>query len=464
MSDLYDEIVNTTPGSGTELREKVESFNTLVNKYAGYFGIDIDTETIDIRAILSAPVDPDTGKNKYNLTNEQMVDLEALLEDNNIEAFDRTLSAIAGESPTSGMSSGQIDQLAYGLSGAIGQTIDPKMIEGLLGTLGIGGLDRSYEPKQGRKRIVIGEDGRPKPDPNNPGAYLMEPFNSHFTKDLHFFINDASSEADIREFQNYLIEHKAVSPDYFLGHEGRHSYLLESAITNIMNWFDTNRSVQQNTQEYSDIMNAEDIFFTGGQYYEYLKKTTGVTDGITQEEESPWAIEFQENMKYFNHAVQEYGKSNELAFTTQRAKAEEALIDQLKLNYKVPSPLQREQEVEDWFMYKLGRRGTKEEIAQWANGIAESYAQNFKEVTQNLLSMQDAHKQEEWAKEYMAGKDTIKSFDEMTDLTTELGIEDPVLREYDEREEAYQKEMDANAAATQKKEIQTMVLRMMLGK
>ena len=39
--------------------------------------------------------------------------------------------------------------------------------------------------------------------------------------------------------------------------------------------------------------------------------------------------------------------------------------------------------------------GTKEEIAQWANGIAESYAQNFKEVTQNLLSMQDAHKQEE---------------------------------------------------------------------
>ena len=64
----------------------------------------------------------------------------------------------------------------------------------------------------------------------------------------------------------------------------------------------------------------------------------------------------------------------------------------------------------------------------------------------------------------MAGKDTIKSFDEMTDLTTELGIEDPVLREYDEREEAYQKEMDANAAATQKKEIQTMVLRMMLGK
>ena len=462
MSDLYDDIVNTTPGSGTDTREKAETFNALVSEFAGVFGVDVETQNVDFRDIIDSPVDPEKGVNEYGLTQSQLDELKIHEENDNVEAARAVLDGISKVNQGGGenLSPGQIAQVTYQLQGA-GVNIDESTLAAVLGGVMGDDLDRKYESQQGRMVTEIGPDGKLVPDPENPGAYKQIPFASHFTKQPHFFINNLSSEDDIEEFQRYLIENKAVAPDYFVGTEGKYSLALEQAVVQVMSWFDANQYLSPNSQEYKNIMSGDPIFFTESQYYEW--STRGVP-GTADFEESPWAKEFDQNMKLFDHAVREYVKLIGEQFTLQEAKEKEAFIDSLKQNYQVPSPIQRQEEVEDWFMQKLGRKGTKAEITEWANGIAESYASNFQELANNLYGMTEAYKSEQWAQDYLAGRSPIKSWDEMTDISAELAVEDPMLREYEEREEAYETEIDAHQAGARKKELQTMVLRMMLGK
>ena len=79
--------------------------------------------------------------------------------------------------------------------------------------------------------------------------------------------------------------------------------------------------------------------------------------------------------------------------------------------------------------------------------------------------MQEANKAEQWAQDYLSTNQApIKSFDEMTDLSAELAVEDPMIREREERESEYGTEIKAHDMGALKKKQQTAVLRMMLGK
>lgn len=453
------DIANVTVGTGNEAERKKkeqENFNVLVEEFAAFLGIDLETENIDFRTIIRSPVDEDTGVNEYGLTQSNIDELLEYEDEVNIDAARNALKVLSARSSNANpLSASQTESIAN----AIG--MDVGTFESIMGNVLGGNLDRAYESQQGRMVIDYDTGGKKVPDPENPGAYKMVPFTSHFTKPIHFFINDESSEDDITEFQQYLIRNNVVSPDYFVGTEGEHSLALEGAITEIMQWFDANYSFRENAPGWNKIMEQDQIFFTEGQYYEWDQKYNSGTNF----EESPWAKEFQENLKLFDEAVQLYGTQNKELYTLEKARQEEAIIDQLKQSYSVPSPLQREQEVEEWFINKLGRRASENEITEWANGIAESYSSTFKNIASNLLAMQEANKAEQWAQDYLSTNQApIKSFDEMTDLSAELAVEDPMLREREERESEYGTEIKAHDMGALKKKQQTAVLRMMLGK
>ena len=288
------DIANVTVGTGNEAERKKkeqENFNVLVEEFAAFLGIDLETENIDFRTIIRSPVDEDTGVNEYGLTQSNIDELLEYEDEVNIDAARNALKVLSARSSNANpLSASQTESIAN----AIG--MDVGTFESIMGNVLGGNLDRAYESQQGRMVIDYDTGGKKVPDPENPGAYKMVPFTSHFTKPIHFFINDESSEDDITEFQQYLIRNNVVSPDYFVGTEGEHSLALEGAITEIMQWFDANYSFRENAPGWNKIMEQDQIFFTEGQYYEWDQKYNSGTNF----EESPWAKEFQENLKLFD--------------------------------------------------------------------------------------------------------------------------------------------------------------------
>ena len=163
MSDLYDEIVNTTPGSGDELREKAETFNALVNEFAGVFGVDVETQNVDFRDILGSPVDPEKGVNEYGLTQSQLDELKTHEENNNLDAARAVLKGISqNQGQGELLSPGEINAVVYHLQGQ-GVNIDANTLGLALGGIG-GELERKYETDQGRMVTEIGPDGKAVPD------------------------------------------------------------------------------------------------------------------------------------------------------------------------------------------------------------------------------------------------------------------------------------------------------------
>ena len=454
MSEKFD-ASNITVSTGNQAQEQINDFNGLVDLFSAVFGVDPVTENVDFRQIIDAPVEEGKTTNKYGLTQSEIEELKIAFDNDNILAATAILKL---KSQSQGVGPGNLskDTITY-IGQALGQGLTTDEI---LANLNMsGGLDRGYESKEGRMVTEIGPDGKPVPDPENPGAYKQKPFTSHFTKQVQFFINDLSTQEDIELFQNYLVANNIVSPEYWVGTEGEYSLALESAVTEIMAWFDANRYIDPNSTEMATILNDEMKFFTSNQYYEWQSRGVPGVDF----EESPWAQDFEKNLKLFNHAVQEYGKYNTEVFDLAKARSKEQFIENLKKNYQVPSPMQRQEDVKDWFRWKLGREATPSEVRQWANSIAQDYSDNFREVSSNLWAMTESAKSEQWQADYLAGKPP-PSFNQMTSLQNELAVEDPMAVQYADREQAYFKEIAAHEAGKRKKEVQSMVLRMMFGR
>ena len=86
-------------------------------------------------------------------------------------------------------------------------------------------------------------------------------------------------------------------------------------------------------------------------------------------------------------------------------------------------------------------------------------------MSTNLVALQKGVQAEDWAKEYLGNfpQAPLKSFEDMTDISAELGVEDPYLRSKEQFEQTYSKEMKAHEMGALKKKQQTAILKMMLG-
>tara|TARA_R100000808_G_C2155005_1_gene166606 strand:+ start:7401 stop:8774 length:1374 start_codon:yes stop_codon:yes gene_type:complete len=449
-----------TTQQASEAAKQQEAFNQLVAQFAGLFGIDEET-IVDFYTVINAPVDPDTGLNKYNLTKANVDALKKYFdpENYNYEAAQELLTSIS----TVGTTGIEVQQLEQAVT--IGLNNPSLGINEILQMVGVSSAqDRARDAKAGRMVPDYDEAGNLIPD--GKGGYKMKPFAGHFSEDYHYLINSLSGEQDIIDFQNYLIENKVVDPAFFLGSEGQYSSQLEGAVVMIMNWMDQNRYIGKNTDEWNSIMSSDPVFFTESQFYDYdsINQSIIAGDGLSSEVEANWRSK-QENLKLFNYAVQEFSKLRETELLQQRNVLESEIINELKKTYRVASPIQRKELVDDWFFQKLGRKGTQEEINDWANEIAVSLSTTFKETASNLLALQEAVQAESWAKDYLGNfpQAPLKSFEDMTDISDELSLEDPYLRSREKFEQTYGKEMKAHEMGALKKKQQTAVLKMMLG-
>ena len=305
-------ITSTTQGKSETAAEK-EKFDSLVAQFSALFGIDEET-IVDFYTVVNAPVDPETGLNKYNLTKANVDVLRKYFdpEDYNYAAAQELLNSISNTSTTDKITSNELNQVVSLVQ--LGHDVNS-----IADILGFGSAqDRARNAKAGRMVPDYDEAGNLIPD--GKGGYKMKPFAGHFSEDYHYIINSLSGEQDIIDFQNYLIENKVVDPAFFLGSEGQYSSQLT---------------------------------------------------GVSAEVEANWRSK-QENLKLFNYAVQEFSKLKETEALQQRNILTSEVINNLKKTYRVASPIQRKELVDDWFFQKLGRKGTKEEITEWANEIAES--------------------------------------------------------------------------------------------
>ena len=108
------------------------------------------------------------------------------------------------------------------------------------------------------------------------------------------------------------------------------------------------------------------------------------------------------------------------------------------------TPLQREDEVESWFQQKLGRKGSKREIEEWANNIALNYSSVFQKLVKDVQGLQADMGLRDWETAYLASfgneEDTEmkkKSFNDMTDISAQLAQEDPLLQAEDRFDDIY---------------------------
>ena len=150
--------------------------------------------------------------------------------------------------------------------------------------------------------------------------------------------------------------------------------------------------------------------------------------------------------------------------------ADEALINQLKSQYKVMTPLEREDEVESWFQQKLGRKGSKREIEEWANNIALNYSSVFRKLVKDMQGLQADMGLRDWETAYLASfgneEDTEmkkKTFNDMTDISAQLAQEDPLLQAEDRFDDIYAEQMESYEIGKKSIQEDADILRMIYG-
>lgn len=442
--------------SSANVNYSISELNELVKKYAAQFGID-EASGVQMMMILNDTEFDKNGYNKYGLTAADITDLQELIdEQKDISTIDLKLELIfskkaRGKLDTDGMDEDTFRNAATDyLSGAIGWEDLLTKVEGL------GGLPRDYKPQTGRK-VPVYENGKMVME---NGVPKMHTFTTHFSTDYHYIMNSMTDYDDIKNFQIYLIENNIVPPETFLGTEGEYSEALEGAIVSVMNWLDKNWAIEEGNPLWNEIMAGDYIFFNKMQYNDYTTDANGVPVP------SPEGLKKSQEMKLFNWAIQEmnkdYQKFNQYATQMEDAK----LIANLKSQYKVLTPLQREDQVESWFKSVGINNPTQEQIDEWANNIALNYASVFKNLFRDMKSLQEDLGLRDWEANYLAnfgGSLVGTPFAEMTDISTQLAQEDALLQSKEQWEQEYAGQIEAYEMGEKALKDEAAIIRMLYG-
>ena len=436
----------------------LDELDELVKKYAGLLGIDASSG-VQFLQILSERNFNDNGLNKYNLTETNIKELQQAIDDNEKAAYiDLLLKNIFNsrkqpENYNTPDKSGA--EMLYGLFAA-GNTLEES-----LSIMGIGDdLDREYDSGAGRK-VPVYENGKQKFENGTP---VFKSFETHFSTDFHYFMNSLTDSGEIEQFQKYLIENRVVPPSTFLGTEGEYSSALEAAVVSIMTYIDQEHYIAEGTEQWNQIMNDDPVFFTSSQASDYTMDAQGLP--VATEE----GLRRTQELKLFNWGIQEISKDYEKFAAYEEQMADEALINQLKSQYQVMTPLQREDEVESWFQQKLGRKGSKREIEEWANNIALNYSSVFKKLVKDVQGLQADMGLRDWETAYLASfgneEDTEmkkKTFNDMTDISAQLAQEDPLLQAEDRFDDIYAEQMESYEIGKKSIQEDADILRMIYG-
>lgn len=438
---------------------RLENLNNLVKQYASQLGLD-ETSGEQLFEILGNTDFDKNGLNKYNLSETIIKEINKAIEDGESASYIDLLMK------------GHFQQLANSKTVDANQVTQDSFQEAMsvyaatgdwmqaVAVLGNDQLDRAYKPGNFTRKVPVYENGKPKFE---NGVPVTQVFTGHFSNDYHFLINSLSDPGDIKNFQRYLIENNIVAPDTFIGSEGQYSSALEAAVVSVMNYLDTEFYIAPGTPEWNQIMDRDTVFFSLEQAENYTLGPDGYPipnpDAVTKDQEA----------KLFAFAVEEMSKDFEKFSAYQEAQADEALINQLKAQYQVLSPLQREDQVEEWFRTKLGRKGSKKEIEDWANNIALNYSSVFKQLVKDYQNLQSASSLGDWEKSYLSafGQNyndmKYKSFDEMTDLSAQLAQEDALLQAESQFEKSYGEQIESFEIGKKSIQEDIDILRMMYG-
>ena len=432
----------------------ISELNELVKKYANQLGLD-KASGVQMMMILNDTEFDNDGYNKYGLTSADITELNALIDEQaDISTIDLKLQLIFTNKAKEGLDTTTMDEGTF--MNAIEMYNNGSSWADILATAGLGDLDRQYDPKTGRK-VPVYEDGKPVME---NGVPKMKVFKTHFSTDYHYIMNSMTDEDDIRDFQIYLVKNNIVPPETFLGTESEYSEALEGAIVSVMNWLDKNYAIEEGTDLWNEIMAGDYVFFNKTQYSDYKTDENGVpvpsAEGLKKSQE----------MKLFNWAIQEmnkdYQKFNQYATQMEDAK----LMANLKSQYKVLTPLQREDQVESWFKSVGINNPTQSQIDEWANNIALNYASVFKNLYRDMKSLQEDLGLRDWEANYLSnfgGSLTNTPFSEFADISTQLAQEDAVLQSKDQWEQEYAGQIEAYEMGEKSLKDEAAIIRMLYG-
>ena len=434
----------------------LEDLDAIVKKYASALGIE-SASGVQFLELLADNNFNDAGFNKYNLTESDIRLLqEAVNTKKGADYIDLLMQNLLSKNQP-GIDTSAISQDEF--TNLLQQFANGVPLVDILEQAGYDNLDRDYESNAGRM-VPVYENGQPVMENGTP---KMKPFKSHFSEDFHFVINSLSEESEILDFQRYLIENRVVSPNTFIGSEGEYSAALEGAIVSIMSYLDQEHYIAEGTDQFNQIMAMDPVFFTQQQYGDYTLDANGIPVP------SPEGLKRSQDLKLFNWAVQEISKDYEKFASYEEAMADEQLINQLKTQYQVLTPLQREDEVESWFELKLGRKGSKKEIEDWANNIALNYSSVFKKLVKDMQNLQADVGLRDWETSYLNsfGDDDAdvkrKSFNQLTDISAQLAQEDPLLQAEAMFEQQYGEQMESYEIGKKAIQEDMDILRMIYG-
>lgn len=166
-------------------------------------------------------------------------------------------------------------------------------------------------------------------------------------------IDNYASTQEISSYQKFLLENKIVSPDWFVGYEGKYGEPLRQSIQEVMDWIDRNLDATPGSDLYKQLMQemetGQSVFFTK-----------------TQELNNEFSFERQ----LFNYGLKEFAK-----VTNANARYQEGEIaKQIIAKMDIPGPLEMKELVTDYFEAKLNRPPTDEELSTWSDKFYESYS------------------------------------------------------------------------------------------
>lgn len=428
----------------------------LVNKYSSLFGVDA-ASGVQFMQLLSNEEFNDLGKNKYNLTEQDIETINAAIrKKESIGYIDLLIKEIQTRSQTK-INTSELSEEEF--VGIMNQYANGGDIQELLAQAGFDTLERNYQSGAGRQ-VPLYEDGKMVMENGSP---KMVPFNSYFADDFHYILNSLSDYDDILDFQRYLVENNVVSTDTFMGSEGEYSTALEGAIVSIMSFVDNEYTIGRGSEEWNSIMNQDTVFFNKKQHEDFILDENGVPIP------NPKSQSKDEMLKLFNFGIKEINKDFQQFAAYEEQIADEQLINALKSQYQVLTPLQREDEVESWFEQKLGRKGSEKEIADWANNIALNYSSVFKTLVKDMQDLQETAGLRDFETSYLQtmGQQDLgpakKTFSEMTDISSQLSQENALLQAEDRFEQQYGEQMESYEVGKQSIEQDKAILRMMYG-
>jgi len=450
-------MVDYSVSSDNVDKATLDELDDLVKKYSGLLGIDASSG-VQFLQILSEKNFNDGGLNKYNLTETNIKELQDAIDGNKEAAYIDLLLKNIFNSRKKPENYNAPDEA--GISQVYEMFIGGASLPEVLSAVGAGDLDREYDSKASRK-VPVYENGKPKFENGTP---VYKSFETHFSTDFHYFMNSLTDSGEIEQFQKYLIENRVVPPNTFLGTEGEYSSALEAAVVSVMVFIDQEHYIAEGTEQWNQIMNDDPVFFTSSQASDYTMDAQGLP--VPTEE----GLKRTQDLKLFNWGIQEISKDYEKFAAYEEQMADEGLINQLKSQYQVMTPLQREDEVESWFQQKLGRKGSKREIEEWANNIALNYSSVFKKLVKDMQGLQADVGLRDWETAYLASfgneEDTEmkkKTFNDMTDISAQLAQEDPLLQAEDRFDDIYAEQMESYEIGKKSIQEDADILRMIYG-